>query len=102
MRARLAAINPWFLDGGLAAVLAVLAVSDWTYSHDPLWRLPLQLLIAASVLAHRRAPVLALAVAVGAALLLGVSPGAEGYAAFVINAYSVGRHSAVRWRSLAL
>jgi signal transduction histidine kinase len=102
VRARLAAINPWFLDSALAAVLVVMAVTDWVYSHDPLWRLPLQLLIAASVLARRRAPVVAMAVAVGAALLLRVSPGAEGYSAFLINAYSVGRHSAARWRSLAL
>jgi signal transduction histidine kinase len=102
VRARLVAINPWFLDSALAAALAVAAVTDWGYSHDPLWRLPLQLLIAASVVARRRAPVVAMALAVGAALLLRVSPGAEGYSAFLINAYSVGRHSAARWRSLAL
>lgn len=99
---RLRAIDPWIVDLALAIALSAGALFDWTYSHDPLWRLPLQLLIAASVGGRRRVPLAAFGLAATAAITLGVSPGAEGYAAILINAYSVGRYAAARWRSLAL
>jgi signal transduction histidine kinase len=95
-------IDPWFFDACLAIALGTGAIFDWTYSHDPLWRLPLQLIVTCSVLIRRRGPLLALGLAIGGALALQVSPGAEGLAAVLINAYSVGRHSTTRWRSLAV
>jgi signal transduction histidine kinase len=90
------------IDAAVAAGLAFLAVYDWSFSHDPLWRLPLQLLIAATVVVRRRHPLVALGTLLVAAIVLRASPGPEGYLAFVINAYSVGRHAGARWRSLAL
>jgi signal transduction histidine kinase len=95
-------IDPWVFDACLAIALGTGAIFDWTYSHDPLWRLPLQLIVTSSVLIRRRVSLLAFGLATVSALALQVSPGAEGYAAVLINAYSVGRHSTTRWRSLAV
>ena len=102
MKRRLRSVNPWVVDIVIAIALALLALYDWSFSRDPLWRLPLQLLIAVSVLARRRAPLVAVGVTVGAAVALRVSPGPEGYLAFIVNSYSVGRHTSSRWRSLAV
>lgn len=99
---RLKGIDPRVLDVGLAVVLACGAIWDWTYSHDPLWRLPLQLAIAASVASRRRLPLLAFGAAVACALAIRASPGSEGHAAVLLNSYSVGRHASARWRSLAI
>ena len=99
LRRRLRAIDPVRFDIALAGLLATAALWDWHYSSDPTWRLPFQLLITTSVAIRRSHPVVAFAAAVIGALALGVSPGAEGNAAILIDAYSVGRHASRLWRS---
>ena len=102
---RLRAINaghPLAVDGAVAATLTLTAGYDWWYSHDPAWRLPLQVLIALTVLARRRQPLVAFAVAVAAALALRVSPGVEGNAAIILDAYAIGRFTPSRWWALAV
>ena len=103
--ARLGAINaghPLAVDSAVAAVLTLTAAYDWWYSHDPGWRLPLQVLIALTVAARRRQPLVAFAVAVAAALALLASPGAEGNAAIILDAYAIGRFTPSRWWALAV
>ena len=77
----------------VAFALALAAVWDWHYSSDPLWRLPFQLGIAATVALRRWRPTFAFALALVFAVSLRVSPGAEGYAAILLDAYSVGRQA---------
>jgi signal transduction histidine kinase len=96
---RVRAVDQQRLDVAIALALAVAAVWDWHYSSDPLWRLPLQLGIAATVAFRRSHPLIAVVVAVACAVSLRVSPGGEGNAAILLNAYSVGRHAQPLWRA---
>lgn len=87
------------VDVAIALALALAAVWDWHYSSDPLWRLPLQLGIAATAAFRRSHPLVAFVVAVACAISLRVSPGGEGNAAILLDAYSVGRHAQPLWRA---
>jgi len=99
---RLQATDPRRVDVAVALGLALVAAWDWHYSSDPVWRLPLQLGIAATVAFRRPYPLIAFAVAVACAASLRVSPGGEGNAAILLDAYSVGRHARPLWRASAL
>lgn len=99
---RLWAVDPRRFDAAIALGLAIAAVWDWHYSSDPLWRLPLQLGLAATIAFRRSHPLIAVAVAVACAVSLRVSPGGEGNAAILLDAYSVGRHSEPLWRASAV
>ena len=96
---RMKAVDQRRVDVAIALALALAAVWDWHYSSDPLWRLPLQLGIAATVAFRRSHPLIAFVVAVACAVSLRVSPGGEGNAAILLDAYSVGRHAQPVWRA---
>jgi signal transduction histidine kinase len=93
------AVDQQRVDVAIALALALAAVWDWHYSADPQWRLPLQLGIAATVAFRRSHPLIAVVVAVACAVSLRVSPGGEGNAAILLDAYSVGRHAQPLWRA---